>query len=309
MKVGIVGAGMVGGATANALVLTKVADEVVLVDAQPDRAIAEAEDVRHATPFVHNALVLASGYDGLKGADVVVLSAGVAQQSGETRLQLLERNAAVFGAIIPQVLSAAPDCLLLVAANPVDIMTLIAVRLSGLPPQRVIGSGTLLDTARFRARLASHLDIAPSSIHAYVLGEHGDSEVLCWSQAAVGGMPAVQFAEQIGRPLTAEVQTVIDEDVRRAAYRIIHGKGATWYGIASGIARIVGAIGGDERSVLTVSAVVEGLGEGWPVALSLPRVVGRAGVLRTLDPGLDADERRLLERSVVVLREAAGTHW
>jgi L-lactate dehydrogenase len=199
MKVGIVRAGMVGGATANALVLTKVADEVVLVDAQPDQAIAEAEDVRHATPFVHNALVLASGYDGPKGAEVVVLSAGVAQRSGETRLQLLERNAAVFGAIIPQVLSAAPDCLLLVAANPVYIMTLIAVRLSGLPPQRVIGSGTLLDTAPFRARRASHLDIAPSSVHAYVLGEHGDSEVLCWSQAAVGGMPTGQFAEQIGR--------------------------------------------------------------------------------------------------------------
>ena len=309
MKVGIIGAGMVGGASANALVLTRAADEIVLVDAQPERAVAEAEDVRHATPFAHNALVRAGGYDELAGADVVVISAGVPQRPGETRLQLLERNAAVFGGIIPGVLGAAPDCLLLVAANPVDVMTLVALRLSGLPPERVIGSGTILDTARFRARLAGHLEVAPSSVHAYVLGEHGDSEVLCWSRATVGGISAVSFAEQVGRPLTAEVRAAIDEDVRRAAYRIIRGKGATWYGIAGGIARIVRAIGGDERSVLTVSAVVEGLGAGGPVALSLPRILGRAGVLATLDPRLDAEERGLLERSAAVLREAAGGRW
>jgi L-lactate dehydrogenase len=220
MKVGIIGAGMVGGATANALMLTGVADEIVLVDARAERAVAEAEDVLHATPFAHNALVRAGGYDDLGGSDVVVLSAGVSQQPGETRLQLLERNAAVLGNIIPQVLRAAPDCLLLMASNPVDVMTLTALRLSGLPPERVIGSGTILDTARFRARLAGHLDVAPSSVHAYVLGEHGDSEVLCWSQAAVGGVPALRYAEQIGRPLTADVQAVIDADVRCPSRRL-----------------------------------------------------------------------------------------
>lgn len=181
MKVGIVGAGMVGGATANALVLTRVADEIVLVDAQPERAVAEAEDVLHATPFAHDALVLSGGYDALEGAEVVVLSAGVSQRPGETRLELLERNAEVLGGIIPSVLRTAPDCLLLVASNPVDIMTLITLRISGLAAERVIGTGTILDTARFRARLAHHLKVAPSSVHAYVLGEHGDSEVLCWS--------------------------------------------------------------------------------------------------------------------------------
>jgi L-lactate dehydrogenase len=309
MKVGIIGAGMVGGATANALMLTGAADQIVLVDAQPDRAVAEAEDVLHATPFAYNAQVRAGGYDRLVGVEVVVLSAGVSQQPGETRLQLLERNAAVFGAIIPQVLGAAPDCLLLVAANPVDIMTLVARRLSGLPPERVIGSGTILDTARFRARLAGHLDVAPSSVHAYVLGEHGDSEVLCWSQAAVGGVSAASFAEQIGHPLTPEVRATIDDDVRRAAYRIIRGKGATWYGIAGGIARIVRALGSDERAVLTVSAVVEGLGGGSPVALSLPRIVGRAGVVRTLRPQLSPEEHTLLEHSAAALREAAGGRW
>ncbi|GAA0604446.1 L-lactate dehydrogenase [Craurococcus roseus] len=309
MKIGIIGAGMVGGATANALVLTGAADEVVLVDALADRAVAEAEDVLHATPFGHDARVFAGGYDRLGGAEVVVLSAGVPQKPGETRLQLLGRNAEVFGAVIPQVLRAAPDCLLVVAANPVDVMTLVARRLSGLPAERVIGSGTILDTARFRACLAGHLGVAPSSVHAYVLGEHGDSEVLCWSQAAAGGVPAPSFAEQAGRPLTAEVRAAIDGDVRRAAYRIIRGKGATWYGIAGGIARIVRAIGRDERAVLTVSAVAEGLGGGRPVALSLPRIVGRDGVLMTLHPQLSEEEQTLLERSAAALREAAGGRW
>jgi L-lactate dehydrogenase len=309
MKIGIIGSGMVGGACANALVLTRAADEIVLVDAQPERAAAEAEDVLHATPFTHNVLVRAGGYDDLAGAGMVVLSAGVSQRPAETRLQLLERNAAVFGEIIPQVLGAAPDCLLLVAANPVDIMTLVALRLSGLPAQKVIGSGTILDTARFRTRLAGHLGVAPSSVHGYVLGEHGDSEVLCWSQADVGGIPIADFAQQIGRPLTAGLRTAVDDDVRRSAYRIIQGKGATWYGIAGGVARIARAVGGDERAVLTVSAAVEGLGAGGPVALSLPRVVGRGGVLMTLEPRLSAEEQSLLERSALVLREAAGGRW
>ncbi len=309
MKVGIIGSGMVGGACANALVLTRVADEIVLLDAQPERAAAEAEDVLHATPFAHNALVRAGGYDHLAGADVVVLSAGVSQRPGETRLQLLERNAAVFGEIIPQVLAAAPNCLLLVAANPVDIMTLVALRLSGLPPEKVIGSGTILDTARFRTCLAGHLGVAPSSVHGYVLGEHGDSEVLCWSQADVGGIPVTEFARQVGRPLTDEVRTAIDDNVRRSAYRIIRGKGATWYGIAGGVARIARAIGGDERAVLTVSAVGEGLGAEGPVALSLPQIVGRSGVLRTLSPRLNSEEQSLLERSAAILREAAGGRW
>ena len=309
MKVGIIGAGMVGGATANALVLARVADEIVLDDAQPERAVAEAEDVLHATPFAHNALVRAGGYDALAGADVVVLSAGVPQQPGETRLQLLERNAAVFGSIIPSVLGAAPDCVLLVAANPVDIMTLVALRLSGLPAVRVIGSGTILDTARFRARLASQLEVAPSSVHAYVLGEHGDSEVLCWSRATVGGISAMAFAEQVGRPLTAEVRAAIDEDVRRAAYKIIRGKGSD---LVRHRRRHRADRAGDRGRRARGSHRLIDDGRRWfrgPVALSLPPILGRARVLATLDPQLDAEERSLLERSAAVLREAAGGRW
>jgi L-lactate dehydrogenase len=305
MKVGIVGAGMVGGATASALVLTAAADEIVLVDQNADRAVAEAEDVLHATPFAHGARVWGGDYADLGGAGVVILAAGVSQQPGETRLQLLGRNAAVFAAVIPSVLRAAPDAILLVATNPVDIMTQVATRLARLPPGRVFGSGTILDTARFRAQLAGHLGVAAASVHAYVLGEHGDSEVLCWSAASVGAIPVADFAAQIGHPLSDEVRAAIDENVRRAAYRIIAGKGATWYGIGGGLARIVRAVDGNQRALLAVSMLTEGIGQGEPVALSMPRIVGRSGIEHTLRPRLSPEEQRLLERSAQVLREAA----
>lgn len=310
MKVGIVGAGMVGSAAANALMLTGAADEVVLVDRDAARATAEAEDVLHATPFVRGGRIAAGGYDRLAGADLVVLAAGVSQKPGETRLQLLERNAAVFAEIIPQVLDAAPEAILLVATNPVDVMTQIATRLAaGLPPGRVFGSGTILDTARFRARLAAHVGVAAPSVHAYVLGEHGDSEVLCWSVADIGGLTIADFAAQIGRPLSDEVRAAIDADVRRAAYRIIAGKGATWYGIAGGLARLVRAIRSDERAVVTVSAITDGIGDGPPVALSMPRILGAGGVLDAVLPHLSAEEQKLLERSAAVLREATEGRW
>ncbi len=240
----------------------------------------------------------------------MVLTAGVSQKPGETRLELLGRNAAVFEEIIPRALQAAPDAILLVATNPVDVMTQVATRAAaGLAPGRVFGSGTILDTARFRSCLAGHLGVAASSVHAHVLGEHGDSEVLCWSAADVGGIPVADFAEQVGRPLDAAARAATDADVRRAAYRIITGKGATWHGIAGGLARLVRAIGGDERAVFTVSAVTEGVGSGAPVALSIPRVVGAQGVEATLRPRLSAAEQALLERSADILREAAGGRW
>ncbi|HET6469022.1 MAG TPA: L-lactate dehydrogenase [Geminicoccaceae bacterium] len=309
MKVGIVGAGMVGAATANALVLRGVADEIVLIDRNAARAVAEAEDILHATPFAHTARIRTGGWEKLRGAEAVVLAAGVSQEPGETRLQLLERNAAVFAAIIPEVLRHAPDTILLVATNPVDIMTLIATRLSGLDPSRVIGSGTILDTARFRALLAAHLDLSPRSIHAYVLGEHGDSEVLCWSAARIGSIPLESFAAEQGLELDAEAKAAVDEGVRRAAYRIIAGKGATWYGIAGGLARILHAIGTDERIVLSVSALTRDVLEGAEVALSLPRVVGRKGVVWTAMPDLAPDEQTALRRSAEVLHEAAAGRW
>jgi L-lactate dehydrogenase len=309
MKVGVVGAGMVGSAAANALVLRGAANEVVLIDQNPKRAIAEAEDILHATPFAHITRVRAGDYADLAGAGVVIIAAGVSQRPGETRLELLDRNARVFQDIVPQILRATPEAILVIATNPVDVMTQVATRVSGVPPARVIGSGTILDTARFRALLGAHLAVSPKSVHAYVLGEHGDSEVLCWSVADVGGIAVEALARQIGRPLDDEAKAGIDRGVRRAAYRIIEGKGATWYGIAGGLTRIVQSIAGDENSALTVSMLtddVEGVG---PIALSLPRIVGRAGVVRTLLPTLDAGERVLLRRSAATIEEAMAGRW
>lgn len=307
MKVGIVGAGMVGSSAGYALALTGTASEVVLVDLNEKLAIAQAEDIAHATPFHSATKVTAGGYEALAGAGIVILACGVSQKPGETRLALLERNADVFRQVVGEVLAVAPDCILLIASNPVDVMTDITTRLSGLPPQRVIGSGTILDTARFRSLLGRHLGISPQSVHAYVLGEHGDSEVLSWSNALAGSVPVASFAAQMGRPLTEEVRAQIDDDVRNAAYRIIEGKGSTYYGIGAGLSRLVKAISLDQRAIFSVSIVtreVEGVRD---VALSIPRVVGAAGVLMDLFPDLDDQEHAALLKSATLLKEKASS--
>ncbi|MDR3441233.1 L-lactate dehydrogenase [Telmatospirillum sp.] len=309
MKVGIVGAGMVGSCAAFAMVMRGVASEIVLIDRNEKLAVAQAHDILHGTPFAAPTRIWAGTYADLADAEVVILSAGVGQEPGEDRMHLLERNAKVFGAIIPSVLAHAPDTILLVTSNPVDVMTDIARRISGLPSDRVIGSGTLLDTARFRSLLGEHVGVSPKSVHAYVLGEHGDSEVLWWSGANVGNVGVQAMAAQLSRPIDAAARARIDEAVRRAAYRIIDGKGATWFGIGSGLARIVQAIATDEKALLSISArtdVCEGIPE---VTLSVPRIVGAAGAGAPLVPNLDDDEKKALQRSAEILKEAAdGVH-
>ncbi|MGE6741425.1 L-lactate dehydrogenase [Allorhizobium pseudoryzae] len=307
MKVGIVGAGMVGSSAGYALALTGTASEVVLVDQNEKLAMAQAEDIAHATPFHSATKVNAGGYEALVGAGIVILACGVSQKPGETRLALLERNADVFRQVVGEVLAVAPECILLIASNPVDVMTDITTRISGLAPQRVIGSGTILDTARFRSLLGRHLGISPQSVHAYVLGEHGDSEVLSWSNALAGSVPVASVAAQMGRPLTQEIRDRIDDNVRNAAYRIIDGKGSTYYGIGAGLARLVKAISLDQRAIFSVSIVtpdVEGVSD---VALSIPRVIGAAGVLMDLFPDLDDGEHAALLKSARILKEKASS--
>lgn len=306
IKVGIVGAGQVGSAAAYALALTGTASEIVLVDHNAALARAQAEDIAHAVPFASSTVISHGDYPALTGAGIVILAAGVSQKPGESSLSLLSRNAAVFAGVLDQVGRAAPGAIILVASNPVDIMTDVAVRLSGLPSARVIGSGTILDTARFRSLLGRHLGISPQSVHAYVLGEHGDSEVLAWASARAGSLSIQDFGAQVGAAVTDAVRADIDDGVRRAAYRIIAGKGATWYGIGAGLARIVRAIADDEAAVLSVSMrtpLVEGV-EG--ATLSIPRVVGRGGVQADLMPDLDAAERQALRRSAELLAETAA---
>lgn len=303
-RIGIVGCGQVGSTAAYSMMLQGVGSELVLVDHQPRLAQAQQMDILHATPFGYPLRVRAGDFADLAGCALVILAAGVGQKPGETRLQLLERNAAVFAEIVPQVMRHAPDAILLVATNPLDVMTQVATRLSGLPPARVLGSGTMLDTARFRSLLSERFGVAVPSIHAYVLGEHGDSEVLVWSSAQVAGMPLADFAERCGQPLTPALMAEIDDGVRRAAYRIIDGKGATNFGVGAALARLARCIVRDERSVYSVCSVVPEVEGVQDVALSLPLVIGREGVLMQLQPPLDPDERAALRRSAQIIRDS-----
>ncbi len=307
MRVGVVGAGMVGSSAAYAMALNSTGTEIVLVDLNMKLALAQAQDISHATPFASTVTVRAGDYTDLRGAAVVILSAGVSQKPGETRLQLLERNAEVFKDVIGNVLAATPDAILLVASNPVDVMTQISTRISGLPANRVIGSGTILDTARFRVLLGAHLGVSPGSMHAFVLGEHGDSEVLAWSSARAGNIPINAFAAQVRAPLTETVRTQIEDGVRNAAYTIIEGKGATYYGIGAGIGRIVKAIRDNEQVVLSVATTTDEVEGVRDVALSVPRVVGKEGVVADIFPELSQAEHEALQRSAEILKNAADS--
>jgi L-lactate dehydrogenase len=305
MKTGIVGSGFVGATAAYALVMRGVGRRVVLVDLNKSRAEAEADDIFHAVPFAHPLEVTAGDYAALAECKVVVVSAGVGQKPGETRLELLGRNARVFKQVIPRILEYAPGAILLIATNPVDVMTHIAARYAGefgVPSSQVIGTGTTLDTARFRSLVGRHLKVDSQHIHAYVLGEHGDSEVLTWSQVTVGGIPLEEFCTGSEISICPEDYAEIDERVRRAAYHIIGGKGATYYGIGSAIARIVEVIVQDERSILTVCTPMENVAEVKDVTVSLPNLVGGEGIIKTFFPKLNEAEMEALRASAGVVR-------
>jgi L-lactate dehydrogenase len=307
MKVGVVGSGFVGATAAYALVMRGVGREIVLVDKNRDRAIAEADDIRHAVPFAHPMEIRAGDYSNLTGCRAVVLCAGVGQKPGETRLQLLKRNAAVFREVVPSVLKHAPDAAIIVASNPVDVMTHLAAQFaaeSGVPKGRVFGSGTTLDTARFRTLLGTHCGVDPHHVHGYVVGEHGDSEVLTWSLVSIGGMPLESFARLRRVEISEATREDIDTKVRRAAYTIIGGKGATYYGIGSALARIVDAVLHDQRSILTVCAPAADVAGVKDVTVALPRLVGGSGVMETFPLPLSESESAQLRASAKVIRDA-----
>lgn len=307
MKIGIVGCGMVGSASAFALVMSGVGREIVLVDISKARAEAEANDIQHAVPFANPLSIRVGDYPDLAGARVVVIAAGVAQKPGETRLQLLQRNASVLSQVVPSILKHAPDAVLLVVSNPVDILTHLAAHFAeqhGGSHNRVFGSGTMLDTARFRTLVGRHFGVDAQHVHAYVIGEHGDSEVLTWSQASIAGMGLDEFSQVHGKPLTALDRARIDEQVRRAAYRIIEGKGATYYGIGSAVARLVDVLLHDQRAILTVCSRIEGVEGLEDVTLSLPHLVGGCGPIASIPLPLDEQEHAGLQASARLLRQA-----
>jgi L-lactate dehydrogenase len=305
MKVGIIGSGMVGATSAYAIMMRKAASEIVLIDANQKRAVAEAHDIMHAVPFAAATDIYAGSYDDLKDAKVVVIAAGANQKPGETRLMLMEKNAAIMRDIISKTIAVAPDVIFLVATNPVDIITHICISIAqefGIPAARVIGSGTTLDTARFRTLLGKLIGVDSQNVHAYVVGEHGDSEVLTWSNIDIGGVPLEDFIAYRNIEFNEEIKNKIDDGVRNAAYKIIEGKGSTYYGVAGAIAKLVEVINRDNRAVLTVSALkddVEGIKN---VTLSLPHLIGGEGDLGVLPIKLSVKEKMLLKKSAEIIR-------
>ena len=304
VRIAIVGTGYVGATTAYTLLLRGLAPELVLVDAEQRKAEGEALDLSHAAPLLYPARIRTGGVDQCAGAQITIVAAGAAQAPGESRLDLLHRNAAIFQEIVPAIARHNPSGIILIATNPVDVLTFVAQRISGLPESRVIGSGTIVDTTRFRHLLAQHYGVDPRSVHAYVIGEHGDSEVPVWSLANIAGMRLTAFCQANGLQHDPVVMDEIFARTRNAAYEIIGRKGATAYAVAAGIARIVEAILRDQKSVLTVSTRVPGAYDLADVCLSLPAVIGRAGVERVLRLEMSAQEGDALSRSAAVLESS-----
>lgn len=301
-RIAVVGVGNVGATFAYAMTLNGLASEIVLVDANRQRAEGEAMDLVHAVPFSKPVRIWAGDMEDCAGAAISVVSAGTGQRPGETRLDLLKRNAGIFGEIVPRLAEVNPDGIIVVATNPVDILAQEAQRLSGLPPTRVIGSGTILDTARFRALLAAHFGVDPRSVHGFIAGEHGDSEVPIWSSANIAGMRLPDFCAAMGMPHDQAALDAIFEQTRDAAYHIIERKGATYYAVAAGLLRIAEAILRDQHTVLPVSTLIEDYYGIDGVYLSLPTVLGRRGVERVLRLALTDAEADALQRSADLLR-------
>lgn len=308
MKIGIIGCGQVGSAGAFAFVLKGVGSEIVLVDRNHALAKAQAEDILHATPFAAPIPVRAGNFDDLHGAGIVMIAAGAAQKDGETRLDLLKRNAEIFETLIPQILDVAPEAILVIASNPVDVMTHMVAKIAAqshqIPSNRIIGSGTILDTARFRALLGEYLGVSSHSVHGYVLGEHGDSEVLHWSGTNVGNMPLADFAVQVNAPMTDDVRRHIDDGVRNAAYRIIQGKGATWYGIGAGMAQIADSIINNRHALMTCCSPTMDVCGVDDITLSLPRIIAASGIETTIHTNLNEGETDALRSSAEILKSA-----
>lgn len=298
------GAGAVGSSTAFALMDSSLVGEIVLVDIDDERAEGEAMDLNHGAFFTSPVAVRSGDYEDCWDADVVIVTAGASQRPDESRLDLLERNADIFAETIPEVTSGlADDAVLVVVTNPVDVLSYVAWQVSDLPAERVIGSGTVLDTSRFRHALSREFDLAPENVHAYVIGEHGDSEVLVWSSANLGGVPLETYCDLRGVDDVAGLRARVEEGVRNAAYEVIERKGRTNYGVARSVTATVERILGDDDAILTVSTLVDGQHGLDDVYVSLPCVVNRGGVREVLEFDLSEDERRALEESAAVVRD------
>ena len=304
-KVVIIGAGLVGATIGFTLMAKETVREIVFIDIDEKKAEGEAMDILHGVPFVRPAKVYKGTYEDVRGADIVILAAGAAQKEGETRIDLLTRNAAVFKSILGEVMRyIGEETLFLVVTNPVDILTYITLKITGLSPSRGIGSGTVLDTARLRAHLSAHTHIDARNIHALILGEHGDSEVVAWHAATIAGLPIGEYCENCGH-CGGESLSEIRESVKNAAYEVLKRKGATYYAVAMSAERIVRAMGGSESAVLTVSGLCTGEYGIEDVCISLPRTLSARGIGRSLPIPLSESEQKALLESAAKLRQSA----
>lgn len=302
-KIAMVGCGFVGSTSVYAIMQSGIASEIVLIDADQNRAEGEAMDISHAIPFSTTQHIYAGDYRDIKDAALVIVTAGAAQKPGESRLDLVNKNVGIFKSIIPQIKDSGFGGILMIVSNPVDILTYVAWKLSGFSKERVIGSGTVLDSARLKYMLGEHLDVDARNVHAYVIGEHGDSEIVAWSSADVSGVNVNQFCEIRGHFQHESSMKKIADDVKNSAYEIIEKKHATYYGVASAVRRIAEVILKDEKSILPVSSLMEGEYGISDIYLSMPAVVTSSGVETKVHIDLSYEELTNLQNSANTLKE------
>ncbi len=302
-KAVMVGCGFVGSASVFALMQSGLFTEIVLIDADKNKAEGEAMDISHGIPFARPMKIYAGDYDDAADAAIIIVSAGAGQKPGETRLDLVHKNVSIFKSIIPEIAKRGFDGILLIVANPVDILTQVAIKLSGLPEERVIGSGTVLDSARLKYKLGEHLSVDSRSVHAFIVGEHGDSEVVAWSSANVSGVELSKMCEMRGHYQHKKNTEEIAAAVKNSAYDIINRKHATYYGIAMSVRRICEVIMRDEKSILPVSHMMHGVYGIDGVVLSMPAIVGSDGVEADIPIELNGEEALRLKESADALKE------
>ena len=304
-KAAVIGCGFVGSATAFTLMQSRLFSELVLLDVNMEKADGEAKDIAHGIPFAGQMKIYAGTYDDAADAAIIIITAGANQKPGETRLDLVQKNTAIYQSIIPEIVKRDFGGILLIVSNPVDILTYVALKLSGLPEKRVLGSGTVLDTARLKYALGEHLGVDSRSVHSFIIGEHGDSEIAAWSSTHVSGIPLNEFCEMRGHFNHDAAMDAIAEKVKNSAYEIISKKQATYYGIAMSVKRICECIVRNERSILPVSAMMHGEYGIEDITLSMPAIVGIGGVETHVPIALSEEEAEKLVESAKKLKEVA----
>ena len=301
-KISIIGAGFVGSTTAFALMTSGLASEIVIVDINKEKAEGEAMDLSHGAPFVRPIDITSGEYSDTKDSDIIIITAGIGPKPGDTRLTCISKNLQVFQSIIPEVVKFSPNSILVIVSNPVDILTYIAYKLSGFPSNRVIGSGTVLDTSRLKYILSQRFEVDARNIHTYIMGEHGDSEIATWSLTSIAGMNVDEYCDICSEKCDEEMKFNIHNDVKRAGYNVLEKKGATYYAVALAIKRIVEAILSNENSILTVSSLLKGEYGIQEVYMGVPTILGREGVKKILQVKLNEDENNQLVESSKVLK-------